>query len=430
MAPRATPARPRRRARPEVNSLARRSRIPLSVTNRGFMVVERPAPANRFGADDQPPRGLRRSSGTSGRESLAELPSVEHIDALPPLGDRSFAFDLSGSPHLRGARRRSASERGRRFAAYLREPDASPRRCGPRAGGFRGALHRAGARAPKDTTASGSCTRRSGCGSSPTPWRLDRSRASRARVSFARSVFDPRSAPREFLRCSCIHRAQRRLFLHGASIEREGRPTSSSASRLRQVHAGEDETPRARRLGRSHSRPSGPGGTPPRRRQPFPGHIRRGAPVTGLYLSRALQARPGHTDVRGAETARADDGRVVPISPSSTSRRLHPDLFDRLDRALLPVPILFLHSERTDFWPISNAALADDESEGGRGRPCRPRSHQSAPRSFIPRTACCGSASVSAPIDDDFLLSREDGTSRRCLAEVPFSNQDARRAAE
>src|SRR5258706_4373354 len=61
------------------------------------------------------------------RENLAEPPSRESIDALPPLGDASLAFDLSGiSLTFDGLDLELLEGARRRFGAYLSDPSRAP----------------------------------------------------------------------------------------------------------------------------------------------------------------------------------------------------------------------------------------------------------------------------------------------------------------
>jgi len=303
-----------------------------------------------------------------GRENLAEPPSVERIDALPPLGDRSFAFDLSGlSIGFEGLDADLRESAARRFAAYLRDPDSlsSPLRVEVRADPAEHYIEpeRGGPEGYYRLRIVDERDRLRLVTYSMAAW-IDLA-ASRARVSFARSVFDPRERALEnFCRVAVAFIALRRggFFLHGASIERGGRAFiffGKSAS-------GKSTLAKLNTEGRVVSDDltlvlPDPTGLLHVAGSPFRGTYEGGAPVTGLFplagIFRLTQDTRTFVERRPRVQTMAEVVANLPFVNESLG--LHPELFDRLDRALATVPILFLHFRKEPgFWPVVDAALA------------------------------------------------------------------------
>jgi len=302
------------------------------------------------------------------RENLAEPPSRESIDALPPLGDASLAFDLSGiSLTFDGLDLELLEGARRRFGAYLSDPSGAPsplrvtvhadeieyyvRPESPRPEGY----YRLRIVHEKEVV------RLVTYGMAA--W-IDLS-SSHAGIAFGSGLFDPRERALEnFCRVAVAFMALRcgGLFLHGASIERGGRAYvffGKSAS-------GKSTLAKMNREGRVVSDDltlivPGPGGALCVAGSPFRGTYEGGEPVKGLYplagIFRLVQDSRTFVERRPRVQSMAEIVANLPFV--NESLHLRPDLFDGLDRALLPVPLLFLHFRREpDFWGAVDGALA------------------------------------------------------------------------
>jgi hypothetical protein len=301
------------------------------------------------------------------RENLAEPPPRDRIEALPPLGDGSFAFDLSGlafafdglnADLLEGARRR--------FGAYLCDPSSAPaplrvsihadeieyyvRPERPRPEGYY-RLRIVNERETVRLVTYGMAA-----------W-IDLE-ASRAGAAFGTGNFDPRERALEnFCRVAVAFMALRRggLFLHGAGIERGGRAYvffGRSAS-------GKSTLAKMNTEGRVVSDDltlivPGPGGALCVAGSPFRGTYEGGEAVKGLYplagIFRLVQDTRTFVEKRPRVQSMAELVANLPFVNESLN--LRPELFDALDRALAPVPLRFLHFRmEPDFWAAVDGAL-------------------------------------------------------------------------
>jgi len=299
------------------------------------------------------------------RESRATPPPRSHIDALPPLGSRQLALDLSGLVILlRGLDEDLASAAGRRFGAFAGESKA--------AAALTADLH-------ADPAAEYVAPERSG---HEGYYRLrivvDRGivrlvtysmaawidvEAGRAGISFGSGAYDPRDRALEnFCRVATAWLAAARggFFIHGASIVRDGRAfvffgksaagKSTLASMSEEGRVISDDLtlvlPGAAGLEVAGS--------------PFRGTYQAGEPVIGRFPLAALFRI--HQDSR---TYVATPPRVLAMAEAianlpfiNEAFHLRPDLLERVETALGSVPLLALHFEKKPgYWTAVDAAL-------------------------------------------------------------------------
>jgi len=301
------------------------------------------------------------------RESLVEVPPRNRIDALPPLGDRSFAFDLSGlsirfdelDANLDGALRK-------RFAAYACDPEAAP-------SPLLTSVHRDAIEhyvEPERARAEGYYRLRIVHDQglirlvtySMAAW-IDIA-DSRAGVALGTGTFDPRErAIENFCRVAVAWMAVARggFFIHGASITRGGRAYiffGRSASGKSTLAAMNTE---GRVISDDLTLVVPSGGGLAVAGSPFRGTYGGGEPVVGLYplagIFRLVQDERTFVEERRRIEALAEFIANLPFVNDALGR--HPELLARLERAAFTVPILFLHFERKPgYWKAVDEALA------------------------------------------------------------------------
>jgi len=303
------------------------------------------------------------------RENLAALPARDRLEALPLLGDRSFAFDLSGlSLAFEGLDDDLLDGAGRRFAAYACNPASAP-------APLRVTVHRDAVEhyvEPERKRSEGYYRLR--IVASPESIRMVTysmsawidPAASRAGVAFGTGTFDPRERALEnFCRVAVAFMALGRggFFLHGAGIARNGKgyvffgKSASGKSTLAKMNSegrvvSDDLTLVV----------PGPDGTLCVAGSPFRGTYEGGAPVTGLHplagIFRLVQDSRTFVERKPRVLAMAELVANLPFVNESLN--LRPDLFDALDRAVAPIPLRFLHFTKTpDFWEAVDGALRD-----------------------------------------------------------------------
>jgi len=301
------------------------------------------------------------------RENLARPLSRAQIDALPPAGDRSVAFDLSGlSLRLDTLDEALDAAARERFSAYLCDPALAP-------SPLRVTVHTDSVPyyvEPERTRSEGYYRLRIVHGRglirlvtySMAAW-IDLG-AWRAGVAFGTGSFDPQARALEnFCRVAVAWTALSRggFLIHGASVERGGRAyvffgkSASGKSTLARVNTegrviSDDLTlvlPTASGLAAAGS--------------PFRGTYEGGEPVRGLFplagLFRLVQDDRTFAETPPRVNAFAEFLANLPFVNEALDR--YRNLFDALEAGLSAVPILDLHFTRTpDYWPAVDGALA------------------------------------------------------------------------
>ena len=300
------------------------------------------------------------------RENLAAPLPRERIDALPPLGDRSFAIDFSGlSLRFDGLDAPLEAAALRRFTVYARDPAAAP-------SPLRVDVHRDDLPyyvEPERSRPEGYYRLRIVHGGglirlvtySMAAW-IDLS-VSRAGLALGSGDYDPRERALEnFCRVAVAWMAVGRggVLIHGASIVREGRAyiffgkSASGKSTLAAMNTegqviSDDLTlvlPGAGGLQVAGS--------------PFRGTYGGGEPVLGLFplagIFRLVQDTRTFVEEEKPVRAFAEFVANLPFVNDALDR--YPDLLGRIEQVVRSSPVLFLHfQKKPDFWAAVDAAL-------------------------------------------------------------------------
>lgn len=307
------------------------------------------------------------------REAMAEVPSRERIDALPPLGDRSFAVDFSGiALAFHGLDEALDTAARKRFDGYLSADEpASPLRAAihadtvehyvePERGKPEGYYR---LRIVHDPDRIRLVTY------SMAAW-IDVARGS-AGISFGTGSFDPRERALEnFCRVAIAWMALARggFFIHGASIVRDGKAYiffgKSAAGKSTLAAMNTQGTVISDDLTLVLPGPAGlmVAGTP------FRGTYTGGGRVVGTYplagLFRLVQDESTWTERPKQVQAIAEVVANLPFA--NDAFHVRPDALVAIEKAVSRVPIHFLHFTRDPgFWGAVDAALDAATGPGG-----------------------------------------------------------------
>jgi len=301
------------------------------------------------------------------RENEALVPERQAIEALPPLGDETFAMDLSGlSLKFSGLNAPLAGAFRARFAAYACPPDAAP-------SPLEVSLHRDAVEyyvTPEATKSEGYYRLKIVCEKDLLRFVtysmaafIDLG-ASRAGVAFGRGTFDPRERALEnFCRLAVAWMSTTRggFFIHGASIVRRGRAyiffgkSASGKSTLAKMNTEGQVVSDDLTLVLPGAGGYAVAGSP------FRGTYEGGGPVRGLFplagIFRLVQDE--RTFVETPPRALAFGEFIANLPFINESLNLRPALFDSIEKAASSIPILFLHFRtQPDYWPAVDEALA------------------------------------------------------------------------